>query len=620
MAKQDFRLGDSVVRPTRNILESGSGDVRISPKSMAVLLRLADARGKVVTRNELFDAVWPGQSVSEDVLTQSISEIRKALGDTARESKYVETVPKRGFRLVVDVLPAGADKRIRVPTIPKWPLAAAAIIALATTLTWLSQGGDKAETGLTVSVAVLPFVDLGPNDDQAYFADGLTEELITRLMRVDGLRVSGRASSFQFKERQTDLQSIGRRLGVSHVLDGSVRRSGDLLRVTARLTNVQTGFHEWSTSYDRALADVFAIQDEIARAVADTLSVGLNVGEQAEDPAGTRNIAAYDAYLAGHAARQDGSPASIIEAVQHYRRATELDPEFALAYAMQAQACQEAFFYYGDAYPEDFIAWRDEAIAAAMRLAPGSLMVKAQLAQIEIYRGNLGNAHRLFDAVYARYDDDDRTYSLEYVDLLAKTGFPEQALILTDRIQRWDPLRPRLAIYYGHLFVAQNRAEEALAVLEQEYLEGRFLTFTAMEGLLAALVADRPDEIRKWLTRGVENMPPGFVANNIHLEMLESFEDRERALRWLHGAFDHCLPCDFWFINWGGYFGDDELVLRAMRRSHDLWAFWTPLAASARRHADFKDILREAGLIDYWNEFGWGEFCSPSGGDELNCR
>ena len=233
---------------------------------MAVLVRLCEAEGAVVTRNELFAAVWPGQAVTEDVLTQSISEIRKALGDTARDSGFVETVPKTGFRIVVDVEPADENPDNRTARLALWSLVVAAAVLLVAALVSTRQSGVEPSSAIPVSVAVLPFVDLSPNNDQGYFADGLTEELITRLMRVEGLRVSGRASSFQFKDLQNDTQSAGRRLGVSHVLDGSVRRSGDTLRVTVRLTNVQTGFHEWSTSYDRGLADEFAIQDEIARA------------------------------------------------------------------------------------------------------------------------------------------------------------------------------------------------------------------------------------------------------------------------------------------------------------------------------------------------------------------
>ncbi len=622
MANQDFRLNDRVVRTQLNSIEYDSKSTRIAPKSMAVLECLAKARGAVVTRTELFDEVWPGQVVTEDVITHSIGEIRKALGDTARDPRFIETVPKKGFRLLVTVMVVDEDLGQASAQTVGWRRTAivAAIVALSAISFWFWYEAPQAPSAAENSVAVLPFVDLSPNGDQEFFADGLTEELITRLTRIEGLQVSGRSSSFHFGNRDEDAQSVGRQLGVSHVLEGSVRRVGDELRVTVRLTDVDSGFHLWSTSYDRQLTHVFSIQEELAQAVAASLKVGLNVGASANIVGGTRNIDAFDAYLAGHAARQDGSPDSIIQAVRHYRRATELDSDFGLAFAMLAQASQEAFFYYSDTQPENYLEWRDEAIANALRAAPESLPVKAQLAQIEIYRGNLREARRLFDDVYARSRGGDVTYSLEYVDLLTKTGFVDRALVLTDRIQRWDPMRPRLAIYYGHLFVAQNRADEALAVLEQEYSGGRFLAFAADKGIVAALVADQPDEIRKWLTRAVDNLAPGFFTNNIHREMLQHFGDRERALEWLRAAYDNCPPCDFWIINWAAYLGDVELALKAMRRSRDLWAFWTPLMEDVRRQDTFKEIVIEAGLVDYWNEFGWSEFCRPTANDNFECR
>ncbi len=624
MTDQDFRLEDRVVRTQLNRIEYDSESIRIAPKSMAVLECLAKARGAVVTRDQLFDAVWPGQAVTADVITHSIGELRKALGDTARNPRFIETVPKKGLRLLVPVTvidedPAqapGPTTRRRGPAVA----AAFVFVVFAALAAWFRPEAPPAPSAAERSVAVLPFVDLSPNGDQESFANGLTEELITRLMSIEGLQVTGPASSFHFRDQAEDALSVGRLLGVSHVLEGSVRRSGDELRVTARLTDVDSGFHSWSTTYDRQLTDVFAIQEELAQAVSASLSVRLNVGTSADATAGTSNIDAFDAYLAGHAARQDGSPDSIVQAVRHYQRATELDPGFALAFAMLAQACQEAFFYFGESQPEDYLAWRDEAIAGALRAAPESLPVKAQLAQVEIYRGNLRNARRLFDDVHARSRGGDVTYSLEYVDLLVKTGFVNRAVLLTDRIQRWDPMRPRLAIYYGHLFATQNRAGEALAILEQEYSKGRFLAFTANKGLVAAMVADQPDEIRKWLARAIDNLPPGFFTDNIHREMLRHLGDREQALEWLRVAYYRCPACDFWIINWAAYLGDDELALESMRRSRDLWAFWTPLLEDIRRQDAFKEIIIEAGLVDYWDEFGWSEYCRPTTNSEFECR
>jgi TolB-like protein len=180
------------------------------------------------------------------------------------------------------------------------------------------------------SVAVLPFADMSPGKDQEYFADGVAEEVLNQLSQIRDLFVVGRTSSFSFKGRNEDLRVIGEKLGVSHLLEGSVRKDSNQVRVSAQLIKAADGYHLWSQTYDRTLEDIFTIQEDISTAVAQALQVSLGLGEFGR-PGWTRNAAAYEEYLQGRSHYLKASPQSLLKAVEHYQRAIEIDPAFILA-------------------------------------------------------------------------------------------------------------------------------------------------------------------------------------------------------------------------------------------------------------------------------------------------
>ncbi|MDX1518447.1 MAG: winged helix-turn-helix domain-containing protein, partial [Woeseiaceae bacterium] len=403
---QDFMLGPHTVRPSRACIERDGNDIHVKPKSMAVLVQLAAANGDVVTRNRLFDSVWPNCDVSDDVLTHSIVELRKALGDSARDPRFIETIPKSGFRLVAPVSPCSEQPvlapRRRLPLRPASLVAVIAFLGIAALLSFRGPGGDNpadANAARVPSVAVLPFVDLSENQDQGYFVDGLSEEMINRLTRIDGLQVTGRTSSFYFKGRNEDLRSIGARLGVGHILEGSVRRSGDRLRVTAQLVDLRDGFHVWSDTFDRNPADIFQIQDDIAEAVARALSIRLSVGDLGTLEGGTRNVDAFEAVLQGNALALEFDAASVLRSIELYRRAVELDPEFGLAWERLANIYRNAWLVLGRDEYEHWAELADEAIAEALRIAPTSPHVLTTAAYMHADRQQWPEALGVLDRV-----------------------------------------------------------------------------------------------------------------------------------------------------------------------------------------------------------------------------
>jgi len=209
---------------------------------MGVLLCLAKHPGETVSKEQLFHAIWPDIVVTEDVLKRCIAELRRAFDDNAREPRVIETISKRGYRLVAPV-------------------------------TARSASPAPAETAVIDSIVVMPFVNMSSDAENEYFADGITEEIINALAQIENLHVVARSSAFSFKGKHIDLRIVGEQLNVRTVLEGSVRRADDRLRITAQLVNSADGYHLWSQRYDRDIRDVFATQDEIARSIAQRLQV-----------------------------------------------------------------------------------------------------------------------------------------------------------------------------------------------------------------------------------------------------------------------------------------------------------------------------------------------------------
>ena len=617
----DFRLGEWTVRVSRCCIEGDDGSLaHIKPKSMAVLEALAAARGEVVSRGALFEAVWPGAMVSDDSLTQCVVELRKAFGDSARKAQVIETIPKKGFRLLPAVEPVtDGDRKPRGRARISW-LVAACLCAVLVLLFWQGRHRESAAApqATVATVAVLPFMDLSPGGDQQYFADGLSEELIDRLTRLDGLRVTARASSFYFKDRGLAQAEIGERLGVEHLLQGSIRREDDKLRVTARLVNVRDGFSLWSDHYDGTLGDVFAIQEEISEAVAIALSITLGVGRLGSLAGGTANVAAYEAFMQGNALKSEFTARAVAQSIERFRHAIDLDPDYGLAWERLANAYRIAWLVFGSEAVNQWRLRSDEALARAWELAPTSPAVVQTAAYVELDMGRWSNVERLL-AEASRLDGSmDYRECAVYTDFLIKVGRAREAISLREATRRADPLNADYAIYLGHLYASQGRLDEALDELERGYGLGHGLPQLAVEGMLTALASRDQKLIERWLARAVEHQQPGAFGS--HVAMAERLEDRESALTWLRNAFETSAALDYYVALWAGYYGDTELAVAALGRTPDTWAFWSPLLREVRRTEAFRDILRQIGLEAFWREQTWGDFCQPVGDSDFRCR
>ena len=442
------QIGEWVVHPALDSISRGSETQKLEPRAMRLLMCLANSAGEVVSIHRLLTEVWAGVVVGSASVYEAVSQLRKTLGDVDPKPTYIATVPRKGYRLIATVRRAAPSTDIpHPPVMPGKPassqriwLIAGVFLAAAFAMayfwrdtTWEHLTGESPTTSVVVrdtSIAVLPFVDMSESKDQEYFADGMTEELINMLTKVPELRVPARTSSFYFKGKQATIADIGQTLGVAHVLEGSVRKSGNTLRITAQLIRVDNGYHAWSETYDRKLDDIFKIQDEIADAVVSALKVQLSGGSMATRGHGTTNPEAYNAYLLGRQLYLQGTVPSWHQAIEAYQKAIALDPHYADAYAELAVSQ-----YFVADQTGDPALWKaaEEAAQKAIDLDPS-------LASGYSVRGTLRYLHR-YDWVGAESD-------------------LKHALAL-------DPTNSRVLSRYGNLLSYFGRTEEATAMLQK---------------------------------------------------------------------------------------------------------------------------------------------------------
>src|SRR3984893_2379711 len=318
-----YILSDLQIDTGRQLVSRADDPIPLPKLSYDLLLVLVRAAPNLVSLDELMRLVWPGIIVSPETVSQRIKLLRDALDDDSRVPRYIAGLRGRGYQMV-----AAVEEIIDSPAAtPPAPISAK-------------------------SVAILPFLDMSENKDQEHFSDGLTEELIKRLSKIPDMRVPARTSSFYFKGKSEDIPTIAKKLMVAHVLEGSVRKSGDRLRVTAQLARADSGYHLWSETYDRRLDDVFKVQDDIAAAVVKALKVSL-LDAGVPHIAPTANSEAYTLYLQAGSLAKRHSSADSLRAYDYLNQALRLDPRFALAWAALAELYTNASVEWGKIFPPD---------------------------------------------------------------------------------------------------------------------------------------------------------------------------------------------------------------------------------------------------------------------------
>jgi TolB-like protein/DNA-binding winged helix-turn-helix (wHTH) protein/Flp pilus assembly protein TadD len=526
--------------------------VAIPPKAYDVLRYLVENPGRLVTQDELLEALWPETYVNPEILRKYILDIRKILGDRSDKPVFIETVTKRGYRFIAPVIevadePPGSptsnateeeqvspetapseqqrsSRRNRLRKLAMIPvLAVVALVAAAATggHFWLARNKAHARSLNNTSIAVLPFADLSPRKDQEYFSDGLADELITDLTKIPGLKVVARSSTFQFKGKNEDPRRVGQKLGVANVLEASVRKEGNRVRITAALTKVADGSQLWSETYDREITHIFAAQDEIARAVTEALQVKLLSAGNAEVSASSRstNPEAYQAYLQGqYFAARGQDKEDLNKALSYADQAIKLDAKYAPAWAQRSQVLERlarvslidsadgfrraresaekaigldagsATGYMTLALVQIDHDWdwegADASLKKAALFAPGSAAVLGDRAHLARILGRVEEAVGLYEKAIA-LDPLRANYHLALGYELYAAGRYQQAPAALQKAQELNPQLSSLHLTYGQIQLAEGRWQSALEEMEKETgewekLSGEVLAYHAL--------------------------------------------------------------------------------------------------------------------------------------------
>ena len=415
-----YRFGQFALDSRRRTLSRADSPIPLTAKAFDVLLFLAQNPNRLVTKEELLKAVWGDTFVEEGNLTQYISHLRKALGDASEDARLIVTIARKGYQFTADVTVAEAADTAKqnalqvstadksqantqpgrevpadeaVPRVPwHWQKAAlvgasAVLLAIVSVASWRHFGSVTPPSSQQIMLAVLPFENLTGDPDKEYLADGLTEETISQLGRLnpEQLGVIARTSVMGYKHKDERLDQIGRDLSVQYVLENSLRKSGDQMRITSQLLRVKDQSHLWSHDYDYRAQDVLTVQEQVARAVAREIQLRLTAQREAE-LARSRpvNPDAFDAYLQGYYFFQRNTDKDTDMAAKYYERATQLDPSYALAWVGLSrtrhwQAVQ------GLIPSEEGQRLAREALERALSLNPNLAAAQVEVVRLKLY-------------------------------------------------------------------------------------------------------------------------------------------------------------------------------------------------------------------------------------------
>jgi TolB-like protein/DNA-binding winged helix-turn-helix (wHTH) protein len=641
-------------RRRRSLVDETGSAVPLTGKAFDALVYFLEHAGEVVERDALMDAIWPGVVVEQNSLSQVVLALRRVLGDS-----YIVTIKGRGYQLVASVTtlsdeegsghrfgalepasPAAArrgstgEPSVRPgPSVSRTRWAGLAVVALVA-LAIAAVASLPAIRGLhpvtapsgqsDPSIAVLPFVNMSSDAEQEHFADGLSEELLNRLAQIEGLRVIARTSSFAYKGQSPDARDVGTELGVGHVLQGSLRRSGNRLRVATQLIDAEAGHQVWSETYERRFGDVFTIQDQIAAAVARELSVTLGVREGAAAVGRTQSPEAYDLFLRALAVRNRNTPLDGRRAAELFREAIAEDPEFALAWAELAWALELAALESPN--NAELMAQAREAVDRALALAPGMWEAHRERAFLHLIDHEWAAARQA--VADARAIAPPSAWPCLDALLVPFLGGDVETFIACERGRRAaDPLSLNAS---GRLLIGlyeAGRDAEAYAEYERttDLVGGR--AFVEMFGLLLAWRNGDPALVDTHVRRiaGLIEPTPEPLARlvEVHMDDAATLEILQASMN----APEFQLPSmQLMHALWLAHYGDAKSAAEALRRAVTspqgaiLDALWGRDLADVRRRPEFKEIVREIGLYDYWQESGdWHPLCRPLGEDDFEC-
>jgi TolB-like protein len=504
-----------VLDTSRQELCCGGEGVPIEPQVFNLLQYLVENRDRVVSKDDLFDKIWEGRIVSESTLTSRINAVRKAVGDSGKDQRLVRTIARKGFRFVGDVRVSQPETRLE-----EGP----ANLSNKDNLSSLDRP----------AIAVLPLTNMSEKPEQEYFSDGISEDIITALSKLRWFYVIARNSSFAYKGKSLHLNQIGEELGVGYVVEGSVRKDGDRVRITVQLNDVTTGSHIWAERYDRSLADVFAVQDEIAQAIVAAIEPQLYAAEnfraQRKPP---DSMDAWDLVMRAlshywRVTRQDNMVAQAL-----LEKAINIDPNYGQALGVLA-ACHTFSAHMGWETMAKAVPVAERAALAAIRADSEDAWAHYALASVYLFNRRFEDSLAEFELAL-RLNPNFSPARGYYGVALTYCGRWEEGDRAARQALRLSPRDPFAAIYCGvaaySQFVGRNY-EEAMR-LSREALRHRADFVGAHRVLTAAAAAGGFDDVARTALKELQRVQPDISLEWIANEM--PFEHEEDRVCYLDG-------------------------------------------------------------------------------------
>lgn len=428
-----FRFGPYSVDPERRELTCDGAHIPLQPQAFSLLVFLIENADRVVSKDDIIDTVWQGRIVGDGTLNARINALRRALGDDGTAQSVIKTLPRQGVRFVATLAPDDVSDN--------------------------TTGSTDARHPDNTSIAVLPFVNIGADQEQVYFADGLTEDLITDLSKIRDLFVIARNSSFSFRNSPKNVTEIGRELGVAHVLEGSVRKAGNRIRINAQLIDAVSGGHIWAERYDSDVQDIFALQDEITGKIISALH--LNLATSPRSARSTHSVEAYELSLKGRAKFFMFSPETNRESIQLLEQAVAIDPNFSNAWAEQVFPYQSGWSFAWAGY-DDGLEIAAQKAARAVELDPDSSLAQSRLGWVQTFLRQPEHSIKSFERAVEIDPNNADTY-VWFSEALNYAGQPERAVHAGMAALRFDPVAPPNVLHHiGHGYFLQGDLENAV--------------------------------------------------------------------------------------------------------------------------------------------------------------
>ena len=548
--------------------------IEVEIKPLEVLRQLLLRPGEVLTKEELVESVWPGLTVVDSSLTTAVSKIRKALG--GEESNVIVTIPRIGYRLGVPVelteqVPTRGRLAVAAPTRKRWKYVAVLSAALLLAGGSLYHRFASSKTAVAshrpiTSIAVLPMANMSGDSAQQYLADGMTEQLIAELSKVQALKVISRTSAMQYQGVKKPLPEIARELNVDGIVEGSVVRSGNRIRVTAQLIDANSDTHLWAESYDRDLADILNLQRELALQISRAVNVTIRASEVKQLADSSRvNPQAHELYLRGRSFWNQRAPETLYRAAESFREATQIDPNYAPAYAGLADTYIELVSF-GDIEPAEGIGKAEEAARRATELDDSLAEGHAALGYIHALEWDWSGSEREFKRAL-ELNPGYVVALYQYGFILSMWGREEEAAALAQKALELDPFSPivlyragriqfharrydkaaelfrrilerdpddQLGRYgLGLVYEAQGKFTEAESTFQEPYRQSRFdlIATYAAAGDKSKAVHRLSAELHR-LQAENSYIRPGYLA-----EVYTNLGEKDEALLWLERGY-----------------------------------------------------------------------------------